>query len=115
MDESVEVTEENLQTIPIDQQNNYTRINKKETASGIEKNEQAEEITNKPCHKRVWDWWCGVNATHSFLIGNIIVILIAKAYPPLGAIHLYPQITATWIAVMFIFGKFTQMHSIINL
>lgn len=30
-------------------------------------------------------------------------ILLAYAYPPLGATHLYPQITAMWIAVMIIF------------
>jgi len=46
---------------------------------------------------------CNVYETHSFLIGIIIVILLAKTYPPLGAVYLYPQITATWIAVMFVF------------
>lgn len=41
--------------------------------------------------------------TNEFLILIVIVILLAKAYPPLGAIYLVPQVTATWIAVMFIF------------
>jgi hypothetical protein len=40
---------------------------------------------------------------HEFLILTVVAILLAKAYPPLGAIYLYPQITATWIAVMFEF------------
>ena len=106
MNESVEMTQENLETIQMDQHDNYNSITEKQKTPSIDNKEQAEEITNKPCHKRVWEWWCDLYATHSFLIGIIIVILIAKAYPPLGAIYLYPQITATWIAVMFIFGKF---------
>lgn len=40
---------------------------------------------------------------NSFLILVIAAILLAYAYPPIGAIYLAPQITATWIAVMFIF------------
>jgi len=40
---------------------------------------------------------------NSFLILILIVILLAYVYPPLGAIYLAPQITATWIAVIFIF------------
>ena len=47
------------------------------------------------CTKFYWD--------NEFLILIVFVILVAKAYPPLGAIYLAPQITATWIAVMFIF------------
>ena len=41
--------------------------------------------------------------TNEFLIHVIIVILIAKAYPSLGSKFLFPEITATWIAVIFIF------------
>lgn len=41
---------------------------------------------------------------YEFLILVVIVIMLARAYPPLGAIYLAPQITATWIAVIFIFG-----------
>ena len=44
-----------------------------------------------------------IYGTHSFLIKAIFLISIAYAYPPLGAIYLAPQITATWIAVIFIF------------
>jgi hypothetical protein len=42
---------------------------------------------------------------YDFLIGLIVVIVLAKAYPPLGAKYLKPQITATWIAVIYIFRK----------
>jgi len=41
--------------------------------------------------------------TNEFLILIVVVILLALAYPPIGAIYLAPQITATWIAVMIIF------------
>jgi hypothetical protein len=41
---------------------------------------------------------------NEFLILIVLVILLARAYPPLGADYLQPQITSTWIAVIFIFG-----------
>ena len=40
---------------------------------------------------------------NEFLILVILAICLAYAYPPLGATYLAPQITATWIAVIFIF------------
>ena len=40
---------------------------------------------------------------NSFIVNILAVILLAYAYPPLGAVYLAPQITATWIAVMAIF------------
>jgi len=33
-----------------------------------------------------------------------MAVCLAKAYPPLGAIYVAPQITSTWIAVIFIFA-----------
>ncbi|KAL9190028.1 hypothetical protein ACHAXT_007239 [Thalassiosira profunda] len=53
--------------------------------------------------RRCWAKWTKIYATHSFLILVICAILLAYAYPPLGAVYLAPDITATWIAVMFIF------------
>ena len=50
------------------------------------------------CHKLV-DFYF----TYEFLILVVVVILLARAYPPLGAVYLAPDITATWIAVIFIF------------
>ena len=44
-----------------------------------------------------------------FLI--VLAIILARAYPPLGAVYLYPQITSTWIAVMFIFGTSSRKES----
>ena len=40
---------------------------------------------------------------NEFLLLIIIAILLAKAYPPLGAKYLKPDITSTWIAVILIF------------
>ena len=40
---------------------------------------------------------------NEFLILVVCAILLARAYPPLGADYLQPQITATWLAVCFIF------------
>jgi sodium/bile acid cotransporter 7 len=41
--------------------------------------------------------------TNEFLILVVVAIALAKAYPPLGADYLQPDITATWLAVCFIF------------
>jgi len=40
---------------------------------------------------------------NEFIVLVIISIILAKAYPPLGADYLKPQITASWIAVILIF------------
>ena len=64
---------------------------------------EQEQSTPPPCHKRLYQKWQSIYTKHSFLILVIIAILLAYAYPPLGATYLAPQITATWIAVMFIF------------
>ena len=46
---------------------------------------------------------------YEILVLFIIVILLAKVYPQLGAEYLAPRITATWIAVVFIFRKYTLL------
>lgn len=40
---------------------------------------------------------------NEFMILAILAIILAKAYPPLGATYLKPKLTASWIAVIFIF------------
>ena len=40
---------------------------------------------------------------NEFLILVVAAILLARAYPPLGAEYLVPEITATWLAVCIIF------------
>lgn len=58
---------------------------------------------------RAWNWFTKFYSANSFLIGVILAILIAYAYPPLGAVYLAPKITASWIAVVFIFCTFFLM------
>jgi hypothetical protein len=41
--------------------------------------------------------------TYEVLVLIVIAICIARAYPPLGAVYLQPDITATWLAICFIF------------
>ena len=40
---------------------------------------------------------------NSFLILVVLAILLAYAYPPLGAVFLAPKIMCDWVAVIFIF------------
>ena len=60
------------------------------------------EQPKKSCIQPVIDFYW----KYEFLCLVVIVILLARAYPPLGAEYLAPQITATWIAVVFIFGTY---------
>ena len=56
-------------------------------------------------------WFCKVldfYQHYDFFILLVAVILLAFAYPPLGAVYLLPQITASWIAVMY---SFCTYHS----
>ena len=45
----------------------------------------------------------------SLLIEVTLAILFAKIYPRLGAVYLFPEITAHWIAVVIIFCKYTSV------
>lgn len=54
---------------------------------------------NPQCRSKLIAWYF----ENEFLILIIIAILLAKAYPPIGAEYLKPDITATWIAVVIIF------------
>ncbi|GKY93560.1 hypothetical protein MPSEU_000323400 [Mayamaea pseudoterrestris] len=60
--------------------------------------EDAPSSPGCSCKRVVSFYW-----TYEFLILAVIAILLARAYPPLGAIYLAPQITSTWIAVFIIF------------
>jgi len=46
---------------------------------------------------------------NDFLILVILAISLARAYPDLGAVYVAPHITATWVAVILIFGKLYPM------
>ena len=51
----------------------------------------------------IWKWCTKFYSQNSLLILILISILLAYAYPPLGATYLAPQVTAKWIAVIIIF------------
>lgn len=55
------------------------------------------------CHVKYWRILVRFYWEQEFIIHVILSIVLAYAYPPLGATYLAPQITATWIAVIFIF------------
>lgn len=60
-------------------------------------------VSAMPLHKRMYHRWLRVYHKNSFLILVSLGILLAYAYPPLGAVYVQPHITAKWIAVIFIF------------
>ena len=84
---------------------------KKALESGDEndnKNEQENEAvqpTAVPFYMTVLNRILNFYFSNSLLCLVAIAILLAYAYPPLGAEYLQPKITASWIAVIFIFGK----------
>ncbi|KAL3758350.1 hypothetical protein ACHAWU_005020 [Discostella pseudostelligera] len=62
-----------------------------------------QDDSSLPSYKRFFNKAGKIYHQNSFLILVTCAILLAYAYPPLGAIYVAPQITATWIAVIFIF------------
>ncbi|KAL7541024.1 hypothetical protein ACHAXR_010570 [Thalassiosira sp. AJA248-18] len=93
----MESLEQQIQIIP------STTTKNKDGNESFDENAPQPQPQLIPLHKRLYQKWQKIYATHSFLVLVICAILLAYAYPPLGATYLAPQITATWIAVMFIF------------
>jgi predicted permease len=65
--------------------------------------EKVEEEEKKSRLQRFLQSILAFYVTNQFPINIMLAILLAKAYPPLGADYLEPEITATWIAVAIIF------------
>ena len=68
--------------------------------------EWEDENDSKTKKKGVADYWKYVKSIYrqnEVFVLMVLAIALAKAYPPLGAVYLYPDITSTWIAVVFIF------------
>jgi hypothetical protein len=70
-----------------------------------ETNREGEEYPSSFC-RRLGTTLVNVYNQYEFLIWIVIAICLARAYPPLGAEYLQPQITSTWIAVIFIFREY---------
>jgi len=76
--------------------------NLKEIVDPEQNVETAEEV--KPTGmKAIFTCIYASYTKNSFLVLILTSILVAYAYPPLGAKYLAPEITATWIAVIIIF------------
>jgi hypothetical protein len=77
------------------------------TASVASSDNNVEERneSKSTCLKRLLE----IYEEYEILMLFIVVILLAKVYPQLGAEYLAPHITATWIAVVFIFRKYTLL------
>jgi len=75
-------------------------------ATDQESTSKAEiEESPKSCMRKVWTLFVKFLNDNSFVVEIIAVIILAYIYPPLGAEYLAPQVTASWIAVVLIFGK----------
>ena len=62
-------------------------------------NDEEPPISKPTCLQRLGGFYFG----NEFLILVVVAILLARAYPPIGAEYLVPEITATWLAVCIIF------------
>ena len=65
-------------------------------------------ITKEDVWTKLWNFY----EEYEILILFFIVIGLAKLYPPLGAQDVFPHVTATWIAVIFIFGTCTTIQGL---
>jgi hypothetical protein len=75
----------------------------------VHSNHMNEEKVQPKCSLLPSSFWTSVWKFYNdfeILILFGLAVIVAKIYPPLGSIYLYPKITATWIAVVFIFGTF---------
>jgi sodium/bile acid cotransporter 7 len=81
---------------------------KAQTQAKDEDKDNGDEQPPKSLCRRIWNRWCVFYNNNDFLIMIVIAILLARAYPPLGADYLQPEITSTWIAVIFIFGTYYE-------
>lgn len=70
---------------------------------GSTRQEPEEERNNDKQQKSLYTRLCEFYQQQEFLLLILFVIGLARAYPKLGADYLQPHITATWVAVVFIF------------
>jgi hypothetical protein len=86
---------------------NFYPSNQKETIDEESHTDTNDDAGTSPssCGRRLCQGALKIYLQFEFLILIIIAICLAAAYPPLGADYLQPQITSTWIAVIFIFCK----------
>ena len=71
----------------------------------IENGELGDHNNDKSCFQQTCQWLNNVYQTYEIVILVIIAILIARAYPIIGAVYVQPKVTSSYIAVMLIFSK----------
>lgn len=67
-------------------------------AGGVTPDDNADRL-HCPDKHFILDFYTG----NHFVIHIALAIGLAKLYPPIGAVYLFPHVTATWLAVVFIF------------
>ncbi|KAL3944256.1 MAG: hypothetical protein SGBAC_001650 [Bacillariaceae sp.] len=93
---------ENIENTSSMEQGEANKALQTEQPLSSEEQQQEEEEEVVGCRK-LWNAFVKFYFKNEFIMQVVIVILLARAYPPLGADYLQPQITATWICVVFIF------------
>ena len=98
----------------VDSNDKYVEVIKcsDETASVSKDHDDKEEGDGQCCHesgedrgrKSLFSRVINFYFANEFIFLILLAIALAKAYPPLGADYLQPNITATWLGVIVIFG-----------
>ena len=94
---SVSASETNNHDAP-PHKNHQCTLSTMETLAGSD-----DDKSDEPEQPSLWVRLGEIYRDNEFLILVICAILLARAYSPLGAEYLVPEITATWIAVCIIF------------
>jgi hypothetical protein len=59
-----------------------------------------------------WIKWQAFYVKYTIILLLIVYVCLARAYPKLGAVYLKPEITSSWMAVCFVFGKLSRSNSV---
>jgi hypothetical protein len=87
----------------IDEMNTSSSIPTEQKQDEKEEEVEKDEGEKKSRLQRFLQSIVAFYVSNQFPIHIMLAILLARAYPPLGAEYLQPDITATWIAVTIIF------------
>jgi sodium/bile acid cotransporter 7 len=90
-------------SVPTEQKQDENDEDQQEKGEKEKKQEMVEEQQEKSRLQRFLQSIFAFYVSNQFPLHIMLAILLAWAYPPLGAEYLKPEITATWIAVTIIF------------
>jgi sodium/bile acid cotransporter 7 len=89
-------------SVPAEQKQDVKDEDRQEEGEKEKENEE-EQQEEKSRLQRFMQSIFAFYVKNQFPLHTMLAILLARAYPPLGADYLQPEITATWIAVAIIF------------